>query len=202
MKTLVCLLILMGSMCAQEKRSEPYRMNDDVLGESLEEFQHNNPKCVVQDPLEGMLKGPGLRQLGCIPEINGETPTEPNTNWEPDTNYYGIPLWTRKATFTGENGLVGLSFAFRSADAGRLEEHFTRDVGPPSTHFPIWENGTSAIILQAKVGNSKYGLLILMQNKFAWQIAELAKAMVQQRDATKAKVQQNAPPVSNDPAQK
>ena len=177
-------------------------MNNDVLGESLEEFRRNNPKCVVQDAVKDMVKGRALRRLGCIPEINGETPTEPDANWEPDTTYYGIPLWTRKALFNSEDGLVGLSFAFRSADAVRLEEQFTRDVGPPSKPVPIWENGTSTIILQANVGNSKYGLLILMQDKFLGQIWELAKAKVQQRDAAKAKVLQNAPPVSKDPPQK
>jgi hypothetical protein len=80
MKTLVCLLILMGTICAQEKSLEPYRMNSDVLGESLEEFRRNNPKCVVQDTPKDIVKGPALRRLGCIPEINGETPTEPDTN--------------------------------------------------------------------------------------------------------------------------
>jgi len=128
MRTLDCLLILMGTMCPQEKRSEPYRMSNDVLGESLEEIRRNNPKCVVQDASKDMVRGPALRRPGCIPEINGETPTEPDTNWEPDTTYYGIPLWTRKALFNGEDGLVGLSFAFRSADAVRLEEQFRRDV--------------------------------------------------------------------------
>jgi hypothetical protein len=88
--------------------------------------------------------------------------------------------------------LVGLSFAFRPADAVQLEEQFRRDVGPPSKPFPIWENGTSMIILQAKVEPSKYGLLVLMQDKFFGQMYELAKA----------KVQQNAPLVSKDPAQK
>jgi hypothetical protein len=76
MKTVVCLLILIGTMCAQEKRLEPYRMNNDVLGEPLEEFRHNNPKCVVQDALKGIVKGPAIRRLGCRPEINGETPME------------------------------------------------------------------------------------------------------------------------------
>jgi len=192
MKTLIFLLILMGTICAQEKHSEPYRMNNDKLGESLEEFRRNNPNCVIQDALKGMVKGPALRRLGCRPEINGETPNEPDTNWEPDTKYDEIPLWTRRALFNGDDGLVGLSFAFRSADAVRLEEQFLRDVGPPSNPVPIWTNGTSTIILQAHVENSKYGLLVLTQDKFLGQIWELAKA----------KVQQNSPLVSKDPAQK
>jgi hypothetical protein len=193
MKTLVCLLILMGTMCAQEKRSEPYRMNSDVLGESLEEFRRNNPWCVVEDTFTMSFGGPAVRRLGCIPENNLVSPTVPDTYWEPDTTYYGIPLWTRGALFNGEDGLVRLSFEFRSADAVRLEKQFRRDVGPPSNPFPIWwGNGTSTIILWANVEPSKYGLLELMQDKFFGQMYELAKA----------KVQQNAPLVSKDPAQK
>src|SRR5215475_137587 len=158
MKTLVCLLILMGTMCAQEKRSEPYRMNDDVLGESLEVFRHNNPRCVAQDAVKGIVKGE-IQRIGCAPDSDAK----PGTNWDPDTKYEAIPLWTRRAVFSGDDNLAALSFSFLSADAVRLEEQFLRDVGPPSTPAPIWQNGTSTIILQANVGDSKYGILILAQ---------------------------------------
>ncbi|MEI4896597.1 hypothetical protein Q8G71_35490, partial [Klebsiella pneumoniae] len=75
----------------------------------------------------------------------------PDANWEPDTNYDGVPLWTRKGIFNSKDGLIILAFHFRSADAVRIEQQFLRDIGPPSQGLS-WGNGTSVIFLQPGMG--------------------------------------------------
>jgi len=158
---------------AQGKRAEPYRINSDVMGESVEEYWHNNPKCTFLDeevrPSE-LWPGRSEQYLMCY----GDDEQLPDGHF--DTAYGDVPMRTMSARFVSREGLVELSLRFSTSEYARVREQVIRDFGRPkeggsAKNDEFWSNGVSRIELNQEGGD----LVIWKESYFRKAIVTLSK---------------------------
>jgi hypothetical protein len=163
----VAFLCCGASLLAQEVK--PDHINEDMIGESVDEYIENNPYCAFfSDPVLSRVQPRETERivLCLLPDDRGVYKEEPNTT------YKGIPLKTVEATFLSEEGLVSIKFEVRRTDYHRLktllleEFRLPTDLSPTPDEILTWDNGISRIDLQEGEASEEVSYVFLQQDKY------------------------------------
>lgn len=164
----IILLCCGASLAAQEIK--PDHINQDLIGESVDEYIGNNPSChFFSDPIPSRVQPRQTERIVlCVPfDERGNL-----VDGEPNTAYMGISLKTVEATFLVEDGLVAIKFVAQRTDYHRLKSSLLEEFRTPShlSRTPdgilTWDNGTTRIDLQEGEAGEDVSYVFLHQDKY------------------------------------
>lgn len=150
MKWIAIPLLCAVTVLAQQPK--PNHINQDVIGESADEFIDNNPSCAfLSNPEPSRIK-PRQRErmVACVPFDSLDLLSEVEEN----AAYGSVHLKILEAIFLDEDGLVSLAFELKGADYNRLKTQLFTDFGLPDqvSQFEgetiAWDDDSSRIDLQ------------------------------------------------------
>lgn len=173
----VAFLCCGASLLAQEVK--PDHINENVIGESVDEYVKNNPYCAFfSDPVPSRVQPRQTERIVLCqrPDERGLHKEEPNTG------YKGIPLKTVEAIFLSEDGLVSIKFEVTRTDYHRLktllldEFRLPSDLSPSPDEILTWDNGISRIDLQEGEASEEVSYVFLQQDKYLGRLIMLQLA--------------------------
>ncbi len=170
MKWIAIPLFWVATAFAQQP--QPNHINQDIIGESVDQYVDSNPVCAfVSNPEPSPIKPRQTeRTVLCVPfdDLAALNKLEPNSACG------AIPLKTVQATFLDEDGLVSLAFEVKRTDFDRLKAKLFMEFGLPDqvSQFDVetvtWDNGLSRIDLQEGDPGDDVSYLSLSQDEYLW----------------------------------
>ena len=178
MKSVILLLVFVTSLFAQQP--QPDHINQDVIGESVDQYITNNSSCRFFSNPRASRTHPGHseRRVLCVPvaDVDALTDTDIDalTDLKPNYTYQSIALKTVEAIFLDEEGLVSLTFELKRSDYDSLAAELLKEFGLPEqvSEFEgkaiAWDNGRSRIDLQKGDCDDEFSYLFLSQDEYLW----------------------------------
>ena len=187
----ICALLLF----VQGGEPEPYRINHDVIGESVADYLHFHPKCC--NPEDESPPQPGqvqrLSPAGRPTRITGGQSVDSMFTAAPDTVFGTVQLKTMAADFLEKEGLIQIGYELKQEDYQQLKAHLLKEFGNPTQVSGLngetltWDNGVSRIDLQRD--NVDGSASFFMMGQDAYLMDWLLRGLREQRELQKMREQ-------------